>query len=144
MGIKGGARAEILSSDADGGHQFAFHGRHPRVTAANNLLASLVDNHIYFGNELQIDLQNISWKRCVDLNDRALRKVELKIEKKSGDYSREDGFNISVASEIMAILCLSEISLISKKIGRIVIGLNIFGKTIFARQLNAEGLWPRF
>ena len=141
MGIKGGAAgggySQVMPMEDINLH---FTGDIHAVTAANNLLASLVDNHIYFGNELQIDLQNISWKRCVDLNDRALRKVELKIEKKSGDYSREDGFNISVASEIMAILCLSEnVADLKKKLGNIVVGLNTSGKPIFARDFKAQG-----
>jgi formate--tetrahydrofolate ligase len=141
MGIKGGAAgggyAQVMPMEDINLH---FTGDIHAVTAANNLLASLVDNHIYFGNELQIDLQNIFWKRCVDLNDRALRKVELKIEKKSGNYSREDGFNISVASEIMAILCLSEnISDLKERLGNIVIGLNHSGKPVYARELKAEG-----
>lgn len=141
MGIKGGAAgggyAQVMPMEDINLH---FTGDIHAVTSANNLLASLIDNHIYFGNELQIDLQNISWKRCVDLNDRALRKVELKIEKKSGDYTREDGFNISVASEIMAILCLSEnIADLKKRLGQIVIGLNQSGKPVYARELKAEG-----
>jgi len=141
MGIKGGAAgggyAQVMPMEDINLH---FTGDIHAVTAANNLLASLVDNHIYFGNELEIDLQNISWKRCVDLNDRALRKVELKIEKKSGEYSREDGFNISVASEIMAILCLSEnIADLKKRLGNIIIGLNNSGKPVYARELKAQG-----
>jgi formate--tetrahydrofolate ligase len=141
MGIKGGAAgggyAQVMPMEDINLH---FTGDIHAVTAANNLLASLVDNHIYFGNELEIDLQNISWKRCVDLNDRALRKVELKIEKKSGEYSREDGFNISVASEIMAILCLSEnISDLKKRLGNIIIGTTIAGKPVYARELKAQG-----
>ncbi len=141
MGIKGGAAgggyAQVMPMEDINLH---FTGDIHAVTVANNLLAALIDNHIYFGNELKIDLQNIFWKRCMDLNDRALRKVELKIEKKSGDYSREDGFNISVASEIMAILCLSEnIADLKKRFGRIVIGLNASGKPVFARELKAEG-----
>jgi len=141
MGIKGGAAgggyAQVMPMEDINLH---FTGDIHAVTAANNLLASLVDNHIYFGNELEIDLQNISWKRCVDLNDRALRKVDLKIEKKSGDYTREEGFNISVASEIMAILCLSEnIADLKKRLGNIIIGLNRSRKPVYARELKAEG-----
>jgi formate--tetrahydrofolate ligase len=141
MGIKGGAAgggyAQVMPMEDINLH---FTGDIHAVTAANNLLASLIDNHIYFGNELEIDLQNIFWKRCVDLNDRVLRKVELKIEKKTGNYSREDRFNISVASEIMAILCLSEnVADLKKRLGQIIIGLNISGKSVFARQLKAQG-----
>lgn len=141
MGIKGGAAgggyAQVMPMEDINLH---FTGDIHAVTSANNLLASLIDNHIYFGNELQIDLQNIFWKRCVDLNDRALRKIELKIEKKSGDYSREDGFNISVASEIMAILCLSEnVADLKKRLGDIIIGLTYAEKPVYARDLKAEG-----
>ena len=141
MGVKGGAAgggyAQVMPMEDINLH---FTGDIHAVTAANNLLASLIDNHIYFGNELKIDIQNISWKRCVDLNDRALRKVELKIAKKSGEYSREDGFNISVASEIMAILCLAEnIADLKKRLGKIVIGLNLAGEPVYARELKAEG-----
>ena len=141
MGIKGGAAgggyAQVMPMEDINLH---FTGDIHAVTAANNLLASLIDNHIYFGNKLEIDLQNIFWKRCMDLNDRALRKVELKIEKKSGNYSREDGFNISVASEIMAILCLSEnMADLKKRLGNIVVGLTSAGKPVYARELKAEG-----
>ncbi|MFA6193787.1 MAG: formate--tetrahydrofolate ligase [Parcubacteria group bacterium] len=141
MGIKGGAAgggyAQVMPMEDINLH---FTGDIHAVTTANNLLAALIDNHIYFGNELGIDIQNIFWKRCMDLNDRVLRKIELKIEKKSGDYCREDGFNISVASEIMAILCLSEnIADLKERLGRIVVGLNDSGKPVFARQLKAEG-----
>jgi formate--tetrahydrofolate ligase len=141
MGIKGGAAgggyAQVMPMEDINLH---FTGDIHAVTAANNLLASLIDNHIYFGNELEIDLQNISWKRCLDLNDRALRKVELKIEKKSGEYCREDGFNISVASEIMAILCLSEnVADLKKRLGNIIVGRNISGKPVYARELKAQG-----
>jgi formate--tetrahydrofolate ligase len=141
MGMKGGAAgggyAQVMPMEDINLH---FTGDIHAVTTANNLLAALIDNHIYFGNELEIDLQNIFWKRCMDINDRALRKVELKIEKKSGDYSREDGFNISVASEIMAILCLSEnIADLKKRLGNIIIGLNASGKPVFARELKAQG-----
>lgn len=141
MGIKGGAAgggyAQVMPMEDVNLH---FTGDIHAVTSANNLLASLIDNHIYFGNKLEIDPKEISWKRCLDLNDRALRKIELKIEKKSGDYSREDGFNISVASEIMAILCLSKnIADLKKRLGNIVIGLTYSGKPIFARQLRSQG-----
>jgi len=141
MGMKGGAAgggyAQVMPMEDINLH---FTGDIHAVTTANNLLAALIDNHIYFGNELKIDLQDISWKRCMDLNDRTLRKIELKIEKKSGDYSREDGFNISVASEIMAILCLSEnIADLKERLGNIIIGLNFSGKPVYARELNAQG-----
>ena len=141
MGMKGGAAgggyAQVMPMEDINLH---FTGDIHAMTAANNLLASLIDNHIYFGNVLEIDPEKILWKRCLDLNDRALRSITLKIEKKSGAYSREEGFNITVASEIMAILCLSEnIADLKKRLGKIIIGLDRSGKPIFARELKAEG-----
>lgn len=141
MGVKGGAAgggyAQVMPMEDINLH---FTGDIHAVTAANNLLASLVDNHIYFGNVLEIDPENIFWKRCLDLNDRALRQVTLNIRKKNGNYSREEGFNISVASEIMAVLCLSEnISDLKKRLGNIIVGLNRAGKPVYERSLKAEG-----
>ncbi|TSA46002.1 formate--tetrahydrofolate ligase [bacterium] len=141
MGMKGGAAgggyAQVMPMEDINLH---FTGDIHAMTVANNLLASLIDNHIYFGNKLEIDPQKIFWKRCLDLNDRALRQITLKIEKKSGAYSREEGFDITVASEIMAILCLSEnITDLKKRLGKIIIGLNHSGKPVFARSLKAEG-----
>ncbi|MDD5489977.1 MAG: formate--tetrahydrofolate ligase [Candidatus Moranbacteria bacterium] len=141
FGIKGGAAgggyAQVMPMEDINLH---FTGDIHAVTAANNLLASLVDNHTYFGNKLGIDQKNIFWKRCLDLNDRALRKITLHIQKKSGAYSREENFNISVASEIMAILCLAEnIADLKKRLGKIIVGLNMAGKPVFARSLKAEG-----
>lgn len=141
MGMKGGAAgggyAQVMPMEDINLH---FTGDIHAITVANNLLASLVDNHIYFGNSLGIDPKNIFWKRCLDLNDRALRKISLHIEKKSGTYSREESFNISVASEIMAILCLAEnITDLKKRLGKIIVGLNTSGKPIYARELKAEG-----
>lgn len=141
MGMKGGAAgggyAQVMPMEDINLH---FTGDIHAMTVANNLLASLIDNHIYFGNQLEIDPEKISWKRCLDLNDRALRRITLKIEKKSGEYCREEGFNITVASEIMAILCLSEnIADLKERLGKIIIGLNASGKPVFASELKAEG-----
>lgn len=141
MGMKGGAAgggyAQVMPMEDINLH---FTGDIHAITVANNLLASLIDNHIYFGNVLEIDPEKISWKRCLDLNDRALRSITLEIEKKSGAYSREEGFNITVASEIMAILCLSEnVTDLKKRLGRIIIGLNLSGRPVYARELKAEG-----
>jgi len=141
LGIKGGAtgggKAQVLPMEDINLH---FTGDIHAVTATNNLLASLVDNHLYFGNSLQIDLKKIFWKRCLDLNDRALRKVTLHVEKRSESYCRQESFDISVASEIMAILCLAEnIYDLKKKLGKIIIGLDKKGKPVYARQLKAEG-----
>ena len=107
FGIKGGAtgggRSQVAPMEDINLH---FTGDIHAITSANNLLASIIDNHIYFGNEL--DIQEITWKRCVDLNDRQLRKVETGLSGEKNIVPREDGFDITVASEIMAILCLSE------------------------------------
>lgn len=139
FGIKGGATG--------GGHvqvapmediNLHFTGDIHAITAANNLLSSIIDNHIYFGNEL--DIQEITWKRCVDLNDRQLRKVETGLSAEKNIVPREDGFDITVASEIMAILCLSEsIEDLKEKLGNIIIGYNSKKEPIYAKQLKAEG-----
>jgi len=141
LGMKGGAtgggRAQVLPMEDINLH---FTGDIHAVTAANNLLASLVDNHLYFGNSLQIDSKKIFWRRCLDLNDRALRKVTLHVEKKSKTYCRQESFDISVASEVMAILCLSEdIADLKKRLGKIIIGLDKKEKPVYAWQLKAEG-----
>ena len=139
FGIKGGATG--------GGHvQIApmedinlhFTGDIHAITSANNLLASMIDNHIYFGNEL--DIQEVTWKRCVDLNDRQLRKVETGLSGEKNIVPREDGFDISVASEIMAILCLAEnIEDLKQKLGNIIIGYNSKKEPIYAKDIKAEG-----
>ncbi len=141
FGIKGGAAgggyAQVLPMEDINLH---FTGDIHAVTSANNLLASLIDNHIYFGNKLEIDLKRITWRRSLDLNDRALREITLKIRKKSGAISRREGFDISVASEIMAILCLArDIIDLKRRLGRIVIAFDKKGKPVYARQLKAEG-----
>lgn len=139
FGIKGGATG--------GGHvqvapmediNLHFTGDIHAITAANNLLSSLIDNHIYFGNEL--DIQEVTWKRCVDLNDRQLRKVETGLSGEKNIVSREDGFDITVASEIMAILCLArDIEDLKEKLGNIIIGYNSKKEPVYAKDLRAEG-----
>ena len=139
FGIKGGA--------AGGGHaqvapmediNLHFTGDIHAITSANNLLAALIDNHIYFGNELKI--KKVLWKRCLDLNDRQLRKIECGLSGEKKIVPREDGFDISVASEIMAILCLSQDLMdLKKRIGNIIIGYNEEDKPVYARDLKAEG-----
>ena len=107
FGIKGGATgggyAQIAPMEDINLH---FTGDIHAITSANNLLSAMIDNHIYFGNEL--DIKEVTWKRCIDLNDRQLRKIETGLSGEKNIVQREDGFDISVASEIMAILCLSE------------------------------------
>ena len=139
FGIKGGATG--------GGHvqvapmediNLHFTGDIHAITAANNLLASLIDNHIYFGNELKF--KEVVWKRCVDLNDRQLRVVETGLSGENKIVPRRDKFDITVASEIMAVLCLSEnIKDLKEKLGNILIGYNEEEKPIYAKDLNAQG-----
>ena len=115
-----------------------FTGDIHAITAANNLLASLIDNHIYFGNELKF--KEVVWKRCVDLNDRQLRVVETGLSGENKIVPRRDKFDITVASEIMAVLCLSEnIKDLKEKLGNILIGYNEEDKPIYAKDLNAQG-----
>ena len=139
FGIKGGATgggyAQVVPMEDINLH---FTGDIHAITTANNLLAALIDNHIFRGNEL--GFKEVLWKRCVDLNDRTLRKIEVGLSKEKGMIPREDGFDISVASEIMAIFCLAEdLTDLKRRLGNIVVGLNNDNKPIFARDLKAEG-----
>ena len=115
-----------------------FTGDIHAITTANNLLSSLIDNHIYFGNELQIE--KVTWKRCLDLNDRQLRKIETGLSGEKNIVPREDGFDITVASEIMAILCLAKNQEeLKQMLGNIIIGYNKENKPVYAKDLKAEG-----
>lgn len=115
-----------------------FTGDIHAITSANDLLSALIDNHIYYGNEL--GFEKVTWKRCVDLNDRQLRKVETGLSGEKNIVTREDGFDITVASEIMAILCLAtDIEDLKRRIGNITIGYNKEEKPITVRDLHAEG-----
>ena len=139
FGIKGGATG--------GGHSqvapmedinLHFTGDIHAITTANNLLSAIIDNHIWQGNELGIE--KVTWKRCLDLNDRALRKVEVSLSGEKNMKPREDGFDITVASEIMAILCLAkDIQDLKRRLGNIVIGYNKENQPITCRDLKAEG-----
>ncbi len=139
FGIKGGAtgggKVQVAPMEDINLH---FTGDIHAITAANNLLASLIDNHIYFGNELKF--KEVVWKRCVDLNDRQLRVVDTGLSGESKIVPRRDKFDITVASEIMAVLCLSEnIKDLKEKLGNILIGYNEEDKPIYAKDLNAQG-----
>ena len=139
FGIKGGAagggRSQIVPMDEI---NLNFTGDIHAITAANNLLAAMIDNHIKFGNGLGI--AKVFFKRCVDLNDRALREVRIGLGGKANGIPRTDGFNISVASEIMAILCLAEdLADLKSRLNQIVIGETSDGTPIYARDLNAAG-----
>ena len=139
FGIKGGAtgggRAQVAPMEDINLH---FTGDIHAMTAANNLLSSLIDNHIYFGNELKF--KKVVWKRCLDLNDRQLRKVETGLSNEKNIKPRTDAFDITVASEIMAILCLSQnIKELKENLGNILVGYDEEEKPIYAKQLKAEG-----
>lgn len=139
FGIKGGAtgggKVQIAPMEDINLH---FTGDIHAITAANNLLASLIDNHIYYGN--QLGFERIVWKRCVDLNDRQLRQVETGLSGEKKIVPRNDKFDITVASEIMAIVCLAtDIKDLKEKLGNILIGYNKQGEPIYAKQLKAEG-----
>ena len=134
-GATGGGKAQVAPMEDINLH---FTGDIHAITSANNLLSSIIDNHIYFGNEL--DIQEVTWKRCIDLNDRQLRKIETGLSGEKNIVKREDGFDITVASEIMAILCLSEnIKELKEKLGNIIIGYNSKKESVYAKQLKAEG-----
>ena len=139
FGIKGGAtgggKVQIAPMEDINLH---FTGDIHAMTAANNLLSSLIDNHIYFGNELGFD--KVVWKRCMDLNDRQLRVVNTGLSGEKKIVPRMDAFDITVASEIMAIVCLAEnIEDLKERLGNILVGYNKEGKPIYAKQLNAQG-----
>ncbi|MBR3324999.1 MAG: formate--tetrahydrofolate ligase [Clostridia bacterium] len=139
FGIKGGATGGGYSQVAPMEDiNLHFTGDIHAITTANNLLSAMIDNHIFHGNELQI--KKVVWKRCVDLNDRALRKVEIGLSGEKNLVSREDGFDITVASEIMAILCLSkDIEDLKRRIGNIIIGYNSQNEPVTCKDLKAEG-----
>lgn len=141
FGIKGGAAgggyAQVVPMEDINLH---FTGDMHAITSANNLLCAVIDNHIQQGNELQIDQRRIMFKRCMDMNDRALRDIVIGLGGKMNGVPREDGFNITVASEIMAILCLaSDIADLKKRLGNILVAYDLSGKPVFAEQLGACG-----
>ena len=139
FGIKGGATgggyAQVAPMEDINLH---FTGDIHAITAANNLLSAMIDNHIFSGNELKI--KNVTWKRCLDLNDRVLRKVKIGLSGEKNMQPRDDGFDITVASEIMAILCLSnDINDLKNRLGNIIIGYNEERGPVYAKDLKAEG-----
>ena len=141
FGIKGGAAgggyAQVVPMEDINLH---FTGDFHAIGAANNLLAAMLDNHIKQGNELRIDVRRITWKRCVDMNDRQLRNIVDGLGGVANGVPREDGFDITVASEIMAILCLSQsITELKERLSRIIVGYNFDGKPVTCAELKAEG-----
>ncbi|MDC0233071.1 formate--tetrahydrofolate ligase [Pelagibacteraceae bacterium] len=136
-GAAGGGYAQVVPMENINLH---FTGDFHAITSANNLLASLIDNHIYWGNKLQIDTRRVSWKRCVDLNDRALREITANLGGVANGYPRTDGFNITVASEVMAIFCLANnLEDLERRLGNITVAYTRERKPIFAKDLNAHG-----
>ena len=141
FGIKGGAAgggyAQVVPMEDLNLH---FTGDFHAITSANNLLAALLDNHIQQGNALGIDTRQILWKRCLDMNDRVLRNVVVGLGAKPDGFVREDHFVITVASEIMAILCLADnMKDLKERLGRIIVAYNYAGEPVTAAQLNAVG-----
>lgn len=136
-GAAGGGYAQVVPMEDINLH---FTGDMHAITAANNLLCAMLDNHLQQGNELGIDQRRIMFKRCLDMNDRALRDIVIGLGGKANGVPREDGFNITVASEIMAILCLAtDISDLKQRLGDILVAYNYSGEPVFARQLGACG-----
>ena len=141
FGIKGGAAgggyAQVVPMEDINLH---FTGDFSAIGLANNLLAALIDNHIHHGNALAIDVRRITWKRVVDMNDRALRDIVVSLGGPANGYPREDGFDIVVASEVMAIFCLStSIEDLKRRLGNIVVGYTREKKAVTARELKADG-----
>jgi len=136
-GAAGGGYAQVVPMEQINLH---FTGDFHAITSAHNLLSALIDNHIYWGNKLNIDTENIVWKRVVDLNDRALRTIKINLGKLKKNIPRNDGFDITVASEVMAIFCLSNnLKDLENKIGNITIAYTKDKKPVYAKDLNAHG-----
>ena len=136
-GAAGGGRSQVIPMEDINLH---FTGDFHAITSANNLLAAMVDNHIYWGNEQNIDSRRITWKRVVDMNDRALRDIVLSLGGVKNGFCRQSGFDITVASEIMAIFCLSEnLADLTKRLGKIIIGYRYDKTPVTASDIHAEG-----
>jgi formate--tetrahydrofolate ligase len=136
-GAAGGGHAQVVPMEDINLH---FTGDFSAIGLANNLLAALTDNHIHHGNELGIDVRRIAWKRVVDMNDRALRDITVALGGPGNGYPRQDGFDIVVASEVMAIFCLStSVEDLKKRLGNIVVGYTREQKPVTAKELNAHG-----
>ncbi|MEO7152480.1 MAG: formate--tetrahydrofolate ligase, partial [Burkholderiaceae bacterium] len=136
-GAAGGGHAQVVPMEDINLH---FTGDFNAIALAHNLLSALIDNHVHHGNPLGIDVRRISWRRVMDMNDRALRDITVGLGGPGNGYPRQDGFDIVVASEIMAILCLaSDLRDLKQRIGRIVIGHTRDGRPVTARDLQAHG-----
>jgi formate--tetrahydrofolate ligase len=140
FGVKGGAAgggyAQVVPMEDINLH---FTGDFHAITSAHNLLSAMIDNHVYWGNELDIDIRRISWRRVMDMNDRALRETVLSLGGAKNGFPREGGFDITVASEVMAILCLAEnLADLERRLGEIVIGYRFDRSPVYARDLKAD------
>jgi len=136
-GAAGGGYAQVVPMEQINLH---FTGDFHAITSAHNLLSALIDNHIYWGNKLDIDIRRIVWKRVMDMNDRSLRSININLGGVANGFPREDGFDITVASEIMAIFCLSnDLKDLEKRIGNITIAYTRDKKPIYAKDLKAHG-----
>ena len=136
-GAAGGGYAQVVPMEQINLH---FTGDFHAITSAHNLLSALIDNHIYWGNKLDIDVRRVVWKRVMDMNDRSLRSININLGGVANGFPREDGFDITVASEIMAIFCLSnDLEDLEKRIGNITIAYNRSKKPIYAKDLKAQG-----
>jgi formate--tetrahydrofolate ligase len=136
-GAAGGGYAQVVPMDQINLH---FTGDFHAITSANNLLAAMIDNHIYWGNPLGIDARRISWRRCLDMNDRALRSIVNSLGGVANGFPREDGFDISVASEVMAVFCLSkDLDDLQQRLGRMIVAQKRDGSAVTAKDLKADG-----
>ncbi|MDA9105749.1 formate--tetrahydrofolate ligase [Candidatus Pelagibacter sp.] len=136
-GAAGGGYAQVVPMEQINLH---FTGDFHAITSAHNLLSALIDNHIYWGNKLDIDVRRIAWKRVMDMNDRSLRSININLGGVANGFPREDGFDITVASEIMAIFCLSnDLEDLEKRIGNITIAYTRDKKPVYAKDLKAQG-----
>ena len=136
-GAAGGGYAQVVPMEQINLH---FTGDFHAITSAHNLLSALIDNHIYWGNKLDIDVRRIVWKRVMDMNDRSLRAININLGGVANGFPREDGFDITVASEIMAIFCLSnDLEDLEKRIGNITIAYTRDKKPVYAKDLKAQG-----
>ena len=137
-GAAGGGYAQVVPMEDINLH---FTGDMHAITAANNLLCAMIDNHLQQGNELRIDQRRIMFKRCMDMNDRALRNILIGLGGRANGIPREDGFNITVASEVMAILCLaSDVADLKERLGNILVAYNLSGEPIYAKDLGCQAL----
>ena len=136
-GAAGGGYAQVVPMEQINLH---FTGDFHAITSAHNLLSALIDNHIYWGNKLNIDVRRVVWKRVMDMNDRSLRSIVVDLGGVANGYPRQDGFDITVASEIMAIFCLAkDLNDLEERIGNITIAYTRDKKSIYAKDLNAQG-----